>query len=184
MRKANLFKGLWLLPCFFLMAASTQGAEPETPEVDQGWLSGALKKIAASEYRFSRQDDLFTAPNRSQNLRSRLGANGVEVVSRTRGADPASGGFTLTLRLSAFGREGALHSVEPSSPYVEGERIEYWRRDLVEWYLNFAKRYRIPKDNHPCILIIDRKGIIRARISGALNARNFSQIKRVIEKLR
>ncbi|HEV8701099.1 MAG TPA: integrin alpha [Candidatus Polarisedimenticolia bacterium] len=104
------------------------------------WLTRAQEEIRRSEYGFSPLGDgAWAAPNRAQNLRSRLGADGLEVAVRM----PAGGGdgWAFRLRLSRFGRAGALETVENAPPILASDRIELHREALalVEWYLNDAR---------------------------------------------
>ncbi|HKC50816.1 MAG TPA: FG-GAP-like repeat-containing protein, partial [Myxococcota bacterium] len=123
---------LWLLtlPAF---ADTPAGKAP--PGVSQTWLGAVKRDIEAREYHFSPTDDgALSAPNRARDLRSRVGAAGVEVVSRTKGEQA----FKLELRLARIGREGALADVPAGEVKLRGERAEIHRvgLQLVEWYAN------------------------------------------------
>jgi len=103
--------------------------------VSQSWLDAVTRDIAAREYRFSATPDgAFSAPNRAMDLRSRVAADGVRVVSRTKGSEA----FALELRLARAGREGSLAEVPAGTAALRDQRVEILRRDLpfVEWYAN------------------------------------------------
>jgi len=81
-------------------------------DVSPDWLQAAKDNIERMEYRFvALPDGSRSAPNRAQGLRTRLGADGrVEVFPRL--GDP---GWQLALRLSAWGRQGALEALPAPS---------------------------------------------------------------------
>ncbi|MBI4604115.1 MAG: FG-GAP repeat protein [Planctomycetes bacterium] len=94
-----------------------------------------------------------------------MGRDGVLISPRTE----RSLRWELLLRLVRHGRDGALEEVEPVFPTAEGNRIEYPRRDLTEWYLNdergieqgFELLERPPGDG--CVPVV-----IEMEIGGAL----------------
>ncbi|MFI5316756.1 MAG: FG-GAP-like repeat-containing protein [Myxococcota bacterium] len=110
-------------------------AAPPPPGVSQGWLDAVRKDIAAREYHFTATGDgAFSAPNRAKDLRSRVAAAGVQVVSRTQGEQA----FKLDLRLARLGRGESLREVPAGAAQLRGERVEIHRvgLELVEWYAN------------------------------------------------
>jgi len=111
-------------------------AEKSLPDgVTPGWFEAALKSIQAAEYRFSAQPGgAYAAPNRANDLRTRVGGQGVEIVSRTEGANA----FKLELRLTRFGRDRTLQIVSPGETAQSGDRIEIRRTGwpITEWYAN------------------------------------------------
>ena len=96
--------------------------------------------IGRSEYRVTWQDhtylpDLpaaFQAPNRAHNLRTYFTPTGIRVFPRT--GDRAS--WEWGLRLTGYGYEGAIQPVAPATLSAEGDRVEYRRGGLTEWYVN------------------------------------------------
>jgi hypothetical protein len=109
----------------------TAGAPPAD------WTSAVGREIRESEYRFSaREDGAWSAPNRAHDLRTRIAPAGIEVTSRTRGADADDGGWLLALSLAGYGREGSLAAVEPAVLDVSDNRAELRRGGLSEWYVN------------------------------------------------
>ncbi|MFQ5719753.1 MAG: FG-GAP-like repeat-containing protein [Acidobacteriota bacterium] len=109
------------------------GAQTAAPPVPAGWLHDVSREIRRLEYRFSdRGDGSWSAPNRAQGLRTTIRESGLEVVSRTRGAEA----FRLTLRLTGFGREGVLSPPGSAGIVHDGERIELRYARLTEWYVN------------------------------------------------
>ena len=59
--------------------------------VPDDWMSRVRGQIAREEYRFSALDEtgVWSAPNRSQDLRSRVHASGIEVFPRSVGSSGA-----------------------------------------------------------------------------------------------
>ena len=113
--------------------------KPLPPGVTQGWLDAARREIDAREYRFSPTDDgALSAPNRAKDLRSRIAADGVEVVPRSAAADAP---WKLHLTLARMGLDGSLALVPPGKAELRGERAEIHRGGLglVEWYENDAQ---------------------------------------------
>jgi hypothetical protein len=123
---------LVLVPLF---ARAEPPARPLPAGVSQSWLDAVKRDIDAREYGFSPAGDgAFSAPNRAQDLRSRVGGAGVAVVSRTLG----EAAFKLELRLARFGREQALVEVPAGVTALGADRVEIHRDGLpvVEWYAN------------------------------------------------
>jgi hypothetical protein len=140
---------LLFTPALLFLAPSLGGAGeyavreplPSAASETSGWEAQVIAGIRRREYHFSPALDAggeaFTAPNRSQGLRSRLSAAGLAV--RCRRAALAPGGaasWELGLRLSRFGREGALGSIEAVPPRARDNRVEYPRAEILEWYIN------------------------------------------------
>ena len=55
---------------------------------------------------------------------------------RVRSARDGEGGWEWSLQLERFGYEGALETVDKVAPVAEGNRVEYRRAELTEWYVN------------------------------------------------
>ena len=92
--------------------------------------------ISCKEYRFAvREDGAISAPNRAHDLRSRFSDHGLYLVSRTRG-DAA---WSLTMALSAVGREENLVPVTAASPEMGKNQVTYKHHGIVEWYVNDSK---------------------------------------------
>ncbi len=126
---------LWLLTSAALADAP---ADSTPPGVTQSWLDAVKRDINAREYQFSAAvDGAYSAPNRALDLRSRVAAAGVRVVSRTKGEEA----FKLELRLARAGREGSLADMPAGKAELRGERVEIRRvgLQLVEWYTNDAR---------------------------------------------
>ncbi len=93
------------------------------------------QQIRAAEYHpaITESGD-YAASNRAQGLHARFGRDGRVQVT------PAAAQSGLSLRLTAYGYGDALHSVPPAEkPAVKGNRVEYRRGDLTEWYVNDAR---------------------------------------------
>ena len=86
-------------------------AEPETPEV---------RRTA------------WQALNRAQDLRTFFSEDGIQVVPR-REAEPS---WEWGLTLKSYGYQGRTRPVGTAERVAGGNRIEYRRGDLTEWYVN------------------------------------------------
>ncbi|RKZ17247.1 hypothetical protein DRQ50_05195, partial [bacterium] len=105
---------------------------PTVPDgVEADWWSRVTGDLEAREYRGSACNEGWQAPNRRQDLRTIFGADAVTVTPR--GADPA---WSWQWSLSHWGRSGAMTAVAPVAPRSLGDRVQYERGALVEWYEN------------------------------------------------
>jgi hypothetical protein len=108
--------------------------------VGQDWWSAVQKDIAASEYRVTRQKEsgatstagTYQAPNRAQNLRTFFAPEGITITPRS--GDGPSWQWGLSLR--SYGLGDASREVQPATQVANGNRIEYRRGALTEWYVN------------------------------------------------
>jgi hypothetical protein len=73
----------------------------------------------------------YQAPNRAQNLRTYFTPDGIRAIPRT-GSTAWEWGLTLT----GYGYEGAIQPVAPATLSADGDRVEYHRGSLTEWYVN------------------------------------------------
>jgi hypothetical protein len=104
------------------------------------WWATAQEDIGRSEYQVTRQDRTFLtglsaayqAPNRAHNLRAYFTPTGIRIIPRA--VDSAAWEWGLTL--TGYGYEGAVQPVPPAGLSAQGNRIEYRRGNLTEWYLN------------------------------------------------
>lgn len=138
------------LACCGVVASSRALADPpfeaETA-VAAGWRDSIERDIAHSEYRVTWQDETaldglagaHQAPNRAQNLRTYFTPDGIRVLPRMahRTVAPA---WEWGLALASWGRAAGGRQVQAAAlrPHmrVDGNRVEYRRGDLVEWYVN------------------------------------------------
>jgi hypothetical protein len=107
-----------------------------------GWLSAVQDNIRRAEYDVTWQDrtylpDLpaaYQAPNRAHNLRTYFTPNGIRMIPRTTsGSSPE---WEWGLRLVRYGFEGDLRPVAQVRPVAKGNRVEYTRHRITEWYVN------------------------------------------------
>jgi cysteine-rich repeat protein len=73
--------------------------------------------------------------NRPQALEARFGTGGVLVGPHDRGGADWSWGLALV----GFGPGGMAAAVLPAEPVAAGNRVEYRRPGLIEWYVNDAR---------------------------------------------
>jgi hypothetical protein len=130
-----------LVAAWQVSTPSPAAGEARAPGARKDWISSVREEIRRSEYLFSPAGgNAWSAPNRAHDLRSRFGESGLEIRSRA-GEGPGGSGWTFTLRLSGYGREGAVGPVGPATPVVSGNRLKFHRESLslTEWYVNDAR---------------------------------------------
>ena len=98
------------------------------------WLETETTQLALDEYGFQSTQGAFSAPNRSQALRSRVASSGLEVVPRKARVDTAD--WRLVARTAAFGRSSSPSRTEAGTPVERNGRIELDHGVLVEWFEN------------------------------------------------
>ncbi len=152
--------------------AAVPGKQGTSPPAD--WSSRVFEEIRKSEYRFSAAGEgRWSAPNRTHDFRASVGAQGIEVVSRTKGADEAAGGWKLALTLAAFGREEHLEAAGPVAAVAADNRVELRREGLTEWYRNdeagLEQGFTIEKA--PARGGTDRALILEMALAGGLGVR-------------
>ena len=116
---------------------SARAASSRSPE---RWWSEVQGQIAASEYEITWQSrtvlaDLpaaWQAPNRAHNFRTYFTERGIRVVPRAE-AKPS---WEWGLSLVGYGRGGQVWPVAEASARPTGNRIDYARGGIVEWYEN------------------------------------------------
>ena len=109
------------------------------PEVaSAGWWATAQEDIRHSEYHVTWQDSTYLpdvpaayqAPNRAQGLRTYFTPDGLRIIPRTEVTPSWDWGLTLR----GYDYEGDVQPV--AAPTVDGNRIEYLRGNVTEWYVN------------------------------------------------
>ena len=123
------------------------------PLVASDWYSTVSERIADSEYQLRVEDDGFRASNRAQGFHVRWSPDGgVRVADRGGERGPLSEtlrGWEVELRTVAWGREGAMRSVDGRARVGECEsggrtdekgeclrRLEVESEGLLEWWEN------------------------------------------------
>ena len=104
------------------------------------WWATAQEDIGQSEYNVTWQDRTFLtdlpaayhAPNRAHNLRTYFSPTGIRAIPRIEGRTY----WEFDLRLIGYGYEGAVQPVASASLTAQGNRVEYRRAGLKEWYVN------------------------------------------------
>ena len=119
------------------------GSGPGIDDPGGAWLSEVEGRIARAEYEITWQtatvpENLaasWHAPNRAQGFRTYFTEAGIRVVPRT--AEGSS--WEWSPRLTGWGRPGAVQVVGAARLRPKGNRIDYDRGRLVEWYVNRAQ---------------------------------------------
>ncbi len=116
--------------------------EKNAPNSKKTWLAEVQANLRQSEYHVTWQNPptavnkgTFQAPNRSNGFRTYFTADGVRVVPRTAHKDEAAT-WEWNPRLTSIGRAGAMEPIPNADLRAEGNRIDYDRGDVVEWYVN------------------------------------------------
>ena len=115
------------------------------PGGSTGWWAAAQENIRQSEYQVTRQDQAvladvgaaYQAPNRAHNLRTYFSPQGIRVIPRVLAGETPP--WQWGVALSGYGEAGAVQPVPAASLHVEGNRVEYRRGALTEWYVNDAR---------------------------------------------
>lgn len=125
-----------------VLAASDDSQQVATlPEgVSPDWWSGVQEQIGQSEYQVTWQETTalpdiaaaYQAPNRVHNLRTYFTPAGIRVVPRT----DATATWEWSLTLTGYGFVGNVQTPEGATLMVNGNRVEYQRGALTEWYVN------------------------------------------------
>ena len=165
------------------MTSATQSREPVVvadadialPEEANGipgagtnWWAAAQEDIRQGEYKVTWQrstyledlSDAYQAPNRAHNLRAYFTPQGVRVIPRVFEGEkpPWEWGLTLT----GYGTLGNVQPVSAASLTVEGDRIEYRRDGLSEWYVNDERGLEqgFTLDSAPESTVTDEQAVI------------------------
>jgi len=130
-----------MIPALLLLLTQQLASKiSQASPVPDAWLAQVSENLRREEYRFaSVEPELWSAPNRAQELRSRVSRAGLEVFPR--GTDASGEGATWKLGLGtrSVGRAGDSWSIDCRVVSVEGERAELDRGSLVEWFENTAR---------------------------------------------
>jgi len=109
------------------------------PDVPDAWLAQVTEDVRRGEYGFSPlHPGVFSAPNRAQELRSRVSAQGLELFPRSAGGDGDAAPWRLELRTKSFGRTNGSIELAPAALEIRGERVELDHGPLLEWLENRA----------------------------------------------
>jgi hypothetical protein len=112
--------------------------------VPDDWWAAVRAGIEQAEYAVTWQDQTYLpdlpaayqAPNRGQGLRTYFADNGPIIIPREWPDGLSGPPWRWDLRLEAWGREGRMGAAAAATPEVQGDRVEYRRASLVEWYRN------------------------------------------------
>lgn len=125
------------LLCDELSLEPSEPSDPSPALAPSDWLQGVSRDIERSEYQFSAvEPGVYSAPNRSQGLRSRIDPSGLKIVPRDTSGGGDGAPWKLELRTRAFGRQDQLARVGEPIPSVHENRIELCHEGFTEWYVN------------------------------------------------
>ncbi len=97
-------------------------------------------EIRQLEYHYAGQEVpgglVWSAPNRSQGLRSRVTTSGIELFPRNTDASGEGAPWKLRLRTASFGRQGDERAIEYLGVAASANRVELDAGSLVEWFVN------------------------------------------------
>ena len=123
------------LVCALMLAVV--GADADGPPAGvngEAWAS-IQEQIEVERHRVVESDSpgrLYRADNDAQRFTAHFGSEGVVLVDRGRG-EPA---WQLSMRLTAWGAAHDLQPAHPGAAFAEGNRVEFRRGPLTEWYVN------------------------------------------------
>jgi hypothetical protein len=144
-RNSRFIVGL-LLQLFWAASAAAGETNPKREMAPRPALSGnslfalVQQKAPPGEYLFQQASDGFSAVNTPNRLHVRFSQNGVS-LRQWDAANKVAKGELLSLNFAAFGRTGALREMPKASPLLRGERVEFLRPGLTEWYRNTGKGF-------------------------------------------
>ena len=127
--------------------ASSLPVEKGTAELSGGtstdWLATVQEDVRKSEYSVTWEEQTYLpdikaayqAPNRAHNMRTYFTQEGIRIIPRT----STKSNWIWGLSLKDFGYEDDIQPVKQSDLSVSGNRIEYKRGNLTEWYVNDAR---------------------------------------------
>ena len=119
--------------------ASSLGQAPQIVYPD--WWETVQKNIRSSEYQASKRkaaslssiSEAWQAPNRANGFRTYFIPEGIRVIPR----DSETSSWTWGMNFTGYSFEGeAVSPKDFVNVSVSGNRIEYHREGVVEWYLN------------------------------------------------
>jgi len=121
-----------------LFAQGARGGGGTSPASD--WLSAAQRRAAADEYNVTWESRTalpdaaasWQAPNRAHGFRTHFTGAGIRLLPRTE-AEPS---WRWGLELTGYGRGLRLWRIAEAVPLPEGNRVDYWRGAITEWYVN------------------------------------------------
>jgi hypothetical protein len=121
-------------------AAPAGGVGHTAGDAQADWLGRTQRDLAAREYEVAWQpaptiegvEASWHAPNRAQGFRTYFTAEGIRAIPRTNEASPWRWGLTL----QGYGRGAASWRVPQAGLFPSGNRIDYRRGALQEWYEN------------------------------------------------
>src|SRR5262245_55746056 len=134
----RLILGFWTLATLFIAGpAGASAPGTGTPQSDARPTASIDASVRRMEYRWAAlAEGAFTAPNRSQDLRSEVSANGLEVFPRAADVSGAGAPWRLRLGTKSFGRSDATVDLTPATLSASDARIELDHGALQEWFAN------------------------------------------------
>ena len=143
---AVAFLGAWLLTISPLLLIPSQAVADPSASIPADWFSAVQRDIAAQEYQVTWQDhtqlgdiaQAYHAPNRAQNFRTYFTPEGIRSIPRDARPDESLA-WEWGLEWCAWGRDGAMQPLGEAILATNGNRVEYRRGALLEWYVNDAR---------------------------------------------
>jgi hypothetical protein len=160
-------------------AGSALAAGPPAGVSTQEWAT-IQARIEAEHHKITESDrpgKLYRADNPTQRFTAHFGAEDVLISPLGRG-EPA---WQLGLRLTSWGDADDLQPVQPAGAIADGNRVEYRRGPLTEWYVNttmgLEQGFTIeapPGDGiEELVLEMTVEGDLTAKLAGAGNSVSF-----------
>lgn len=112
---------------------------PQRP-AESTWTIQVAQSIRQSEYFYSASpEDTYSAPNRSQNLRSQINARGISIIPREASAHEERNHWNLSLATESLARDGSTVDVGPPEIVASGARVELRYHAFTEWFVNYEE---------------------------------------------
>ena len=134
---------LFVFACAFVAQVVGGASLASDSAVEAAWIESVQRDIAAEEYEVTWRGETalrdleaaYQAPNRRQGLRTYFVPEGIRVIPRhtESGALPA---WEWSLRLLGYGTGGRRWELPSPQLTTSGNRVEYARGGLIEWYVN------------------------------------------------
>ncbi len=166
-----LLSCLALSSVLVLAVVSTDADGPPAGLSSEAW-AGIQQQLELEGHQVAESDRpgrLWRADNPAQRFTAHFGSEDIALVPRG-GGEPA---WELGIRLTFWGAAHDLQPVHPANAFSEGNRVEYRRGPITEWYVNttmgleqgFTIAHPPTDDVRELILEMTLDGDLTARLS-------------------
>ncbi len=187
----NFSPATWISTTFAFAATALAGQEAQ-PAARRGaidpptWSAHVSGVLARQEYHFAPArgaDAVWSAPSRAHGFRSRVSAEGVEVVPRSASSFDTLAEWRLSIATESFGRGAISTKLTRATVAANDERVELDHGGLSEWFVNeprgleqgwtIAQPPDDPGHCGPLWIALELGGDLNARIDASARALTF-----------